>query len=351
MRLCAFAFFVASPRISREDNERGKIVWKGVLTTKIAASALTIAVKFRRAVTCKRRTWCRALDWRSSEKWCSAPGSVTAFATHNTVGNSATLAHNTAAWPMCAAARAARVATSFKKTLRYRKRRYVTFTGRTSLFLENTFLQRAASTREAGANVNRCGIGTVVSRDSLIPPWISDLPDPAYTILSRAIRPNRLCFLFSFILIIFAFINYHSLSRVYRVQRNRSQIGYIFTKLRNLEIIFGRFLIVGRISKMNSYFLLRTKSTASPWDIKKFQFFSFALIHKERHDVSKSAMQESNFSVDISYFCHWTNVRSERKSSQGPRSLELISKRGSPDTPCPVASERASERTAAMHPG
>jgi len=83
-----------------------------------------------------------------------AAGSVTAFATYNTVGNSPLPAGLPCCCSanMCAAPRCENVATSSKKTFRYRKRR-VTFTGAPA-FLENTFLPRRASAREADANVN-----------------------------------------------------------------------------------------------------------------------------------------------------------------------------------------------------
>lgn len=143
MCLCAFAFFVSSLRLSRKGeqekrssgetfgdenslfgvNDRGEISRRGYMHGELGVARLIDAVLRNDA----------------------APGSVTAFATHNTVGNSPLpRPYNAAARPICAA-RAARVTTSLKKTLRYRKRR-VTFTG-ARVFLENTFLPRDSGTR------------------------------------------------------------------------------------------------------------------------------------------------------------------------------------------------------------
>lgn len=68
--------------------------------TKIAASALTIAVKFRRVTGYMHGELGVARLIDAVPRNDAAPGSVTAFATHNTVGNSlATPAYNAAARP------------------------------------------------------------------------------------------------------------------------------------------------------------------------------------------------------------------------------------------------------------
>ena len=86
MRLYAFAFFVSSLRVSRRGNERKDRLERRLLT-KIAASALTIAVKFSPCSYMYGELGvARLID--AVPRNDAAPGSVTVFATHNTVGNS-----------------------------------------------------------------------------------------------------------------------------------------------------------------------------------------------------------------------------------------------------------------------
>lgn len=218
---------------------REKIAWKDVSRTKIAASALTIAVKFRR-VTCTANLVSRRLI-DAVPRNDAAPGSVTAFATHNTVGNSPLpRLYNAAARPICAepsraeprrAARAARVATSLKKTLRYRKRR-VTFTG-ARVFLENTFLPRGFGTR---------------SRRKCQPAVVSTHSRDPYTVNFRSVGPGRrdpfgairlnTSALLSITIPahsdIYIYLYQFPLLRVCRVQKKIIPNVYIFTTLRNL---------------------------------------------------------------------------------------------------------------------
>jgi len=165
--VCTFAFFVSSLRVSR----KGK--WeKRRLTTKIAASALTIAVKFRRAVTCTANLVSRA--WLTQfREMMQRRGSVTAFATHDTVGNSPLPRLTIPLLGQYARRRerGRRCDIAQENALRYRKRR-VTFTG-ARVFLENTFLPRGFGTRGR----RKCQPPLYRYTPALIPPWISDLTD------------------------------------------------------------------------------------------------------------------------------------------------------------------------------
>jgi len=141
MRLYAFAFFVSSDITQGKWEKRsfGKTFADENSRFGINDRGEIFAVQLH-----VRRTWCRALDWRSSKKWCSVGISYVAFATHNTVGNS----------PLPRLTMLLLGQYALRPALRHRSRkRFVIVSAallllaRTSLFLENTFLPHDFGTR------------------------------------------------------------------------------------------------------------------------------------------------------------------------------------------------------------
>lgn len=160
-------------QVFRYQRERKKDRSGRHLVTKIAASVLTIEVKFRHAVDMHGELGV-ALDWRSSEKWCSA--GISYGVRHTYIYNNGRQfsalprLYNTVARLIYVRGESSRVATSLKKTFRYRvsARRYFYSAAHTRVSLSRKCFSAAQLRHAKQAQMSTAHI--VLTRSRARPP-------------------------------------------------------------------------------------------------------------------------------------------------------------------------------------